>query len=103
LVVAVARDLDVQVAIGSKPRPPNVQLDVRPARRPFVTDAQKRDLLAWRPGQVHHAAVKARHQLRLSAVDADLPDGGDLLEAGVLAAVGEEGDLLAIGRPFGTG
>src|SRR5206468_11516828 len=80
----------------------DVQLDVRPTRRPLVAQAQVGDVSARRPRDVERTARQARDLLRLSAVRVDRPHGIDLLPAVRRAAVGEEGDARAVGRPGGA-
>ena len=101
-VVAVAGGLDVEVPVRCEPAAADVQLDVRPTRRPLVAQAEVREVSARRPRDVERAAGQARDLLRLAAVRVDRPHGIDLLQAVRLAAVGEEGDARAVGRPGGA-
>ena len=101
LVVAVAGDLDVEVAVGREPPVFDVQLEVGPAGRAGLVCAEEGDLVAWRPGEVDDAAVQACDLLWLAALGGDGPHRVDLLQAGGLASVRKEGDVRAIGRPGG--
>src|SRR5438552_14529190 len=100
LEITVARDLNVQVPVGGQPPGllplSEVELDIGPSRQLRVADPEERDVLRGRPGEVEHGAAKRSDLIRVAPFGRDDPDRAEILEAGGLAEVGQESDVLAV-------